>query len=84
VGSSTAQKSLGDGGAFVRKILAGFWRPSMLDPLVDLNFLGGRNWIGSMFSDWESSKEAALRLVGAEKVEITVGLESDSLFRERQ
>lgn len=43
VGLRAAEKSLGDGGAFVRKKLTGFWRLSMLDPSGDLSFLGERN-----------------------------------------
>jgi len=45
-----------------------FSRVSMFDPLRNLIFLGGR-----MFSYSESSKKAVLRLVGAERVRITVG-----------
>lgn len=66
----TAGKSLGEGSAFVRQTLVVFWRVSMLDPLWNLIFLGGRS-VGSMFL--ESSKKAVLRLVGAERVRITVG-----------
>ena len=43
VGLRAAEKPLGDGGAFVRKKLTGFWRLSMLDPSGDLSFLGDRN-----------------------------------------
>jgi len=69
VGLRAPEKSLGDGGALVRKKLMGFWR-SMLEPSGDLSFLGERKCVGSMFSESESSKEEALRLVGEESVEI--------------
>jgi hypothetical protein len=64
------EKSLGDGGAFVRKKLIGFCRVSTLDPSGDLNFLGERKRVGSRFSVSSLSKEEALRLLGAERVEI--------------
>lgn len=73
VGLRAAEKSLGEGGALVRKKLTGFWKLSILDPSGDLSFLGDSRWIGSTFSESESSKEAALRLVGEESVEIAIG-----------
>lgn len=59
----TAEKPL-EGCAFVGQILVVFSRVSMLDPLRNLIFLEGM-----MFS----YSKAVLRLVGAERVRVTVG-----------
>jgi hypothetical protein len=56
------EKSLGEGGALVKKILVGL-RVSFPVPSGHLDRLGERK-IGSMFSQLSSSKAAALRLLG--------------------
>ncbi len=63
VGLMTTEKPL-EGCAFVGQILVVFSRVSMLDPLRNLIFLEGM-----MFS----YSKAVLRLVGAERVRVTVG-----------
>jgi hypothetical protein len=72
-GLREAEKSLGDGGALVRKKLIGFWRASTPDPSGDLSFLGERKRTGSRFSASSLSREDALRLVGEAREEIAVG-----------
>ena len=69
IGLKALEESMGEGGAFVKKKLTGFWRVSTLDPSGDLSFLGERKRVGSRFSELSSSKDVALRLLGEERVE---------------
>lgn len=62
------EKSLGEGGAFVRKKLVGLLRVSLLVPSGFLERLGDRKMMGSMFSVLSSSKVWALRLLGEVRV----------------
>jgi len=62
------EKSLGEGGAFVRKKLVGLLRVSLLVPSGFLERLGERKMMGSMFSVLSSSKVWALRLLGEVRV----------------
>jgi len=61
-----AEKSLGDGGALVRKKLVGLKRESLPLPSGALERFGERKMTGSIFSK-SSSKAVALRLVGEER-----------------
>ena len=70
-GLRALEKSLGDGGALVRKQLTGFAAVSLLDPSVFLDFLDENNMMGSTFSE-SSSKVIALRLEGVERVDNAV------------
>jgi hypothetical protein len=58
------EKSLGEGGALVKKKLTGLRRGSFPVPSGHFERLGERKMIGSMFSQLSSSKAAALRLLG--------------------
>jgi len=62
------ERSLGEGGALVKKKLVGLVKVSLPDPSGALARLGERKMIGSMFSESSWSKAVALRLVGEERV----------------
>jgi len=62
------EKSLGEGGALVRKKLVGLRRVSFPVPSGHFDRFGERKIIGSMFSALSSSKAWALRLLGEERV----------------
>lgn len=64
IGLRTEEKSLGEGGALVRKKLVGFRRVSLLDPSGAFERFGEK-MTGSIFSA-SSSKVVALRFVGEE------------------
>jgi len=62
------ERSLGEGGALVKKKLTGLVKVSLHDPSGALERLGERKMIGSMFSESSWSKAVALRLVGEVRV----------------
>jgi hypothetical protein len=69
------EKSLGEGGAFVRKKLVGFTNEdvSFEDPSATFERLGERKIAGSMFSESlaeSKSKDSALRFEGEVRVEV--------------
>ena len=66
VGLRAEEKSLGEGGALVRKKLVGLRSVSLLVPSGALERFGERKMTGSIFSA-SSSKVVALRLVGEER-----------------